>query len=69
LLLEWGYRVDTVPGDPANVHVTTREELDIARNLVAGRSLRHTTQQPPLNVSRKDPVRRAAPQSAEGQFS
>jgi len=69
LLLEWGYRVDTVPGDPANVHVTTREELDIARNLVAGRSLRHTTQQSPLNVGRKDPVRRAAPQSAEGQFS
>jgi len=44
-------------------------ELDIARNLVAGRSLRHTTQQSPLNVGRKDPVRRAAPQSAEGQFS
>jgi 2-C-methyl-D-erythritol 4-phosphate cytidylyltransferase len=69
LLLEWGYRVDTVPGDPANLHVTTREELDIVRNLVAGRALGHTSQQPPRHMSRKDPARRAAPQSAEGQFS
>lgn len=29
LLVERGHRVDTVPGDPANLHVTTPEELAI----------------------------------------
>jgi 2-C-methyl-D-erythritol 4-phosphate cytidylyltransferase len=69
LLLEWGYRVDTVPGDPANLHVTTREELEIVRNLVAGRSFGPALEQAPLGVSHNYPVRQTAPQSAEGHFS
>ncbi|NMH98944.1 2-C-methyl-D-erythritol 4-phosphate cytidylyltransferase [Pseudonocardia acidicola] len=33
LLVERGYRVDTVPGDPGNLHVTTPEELDLVHRL------------------------------------
>lgn len=33
LLVELGHRVDTVPGEPANLHVTTPEELAMADRL------------------------------------
>lgn len=33
LLVERGYRVVTVPGEAANLHVTTPEELDVVRRL------------------------------------
>lgn len=33
LLVERGYRVVTVPGEAANLHVTTPEELDVVRKL------------------------------------
>jgi len=69
LLVEWGYRVDTVPGDPANLHVTTREELEIVRNLVAGQSFGPALEQAPLRVSHNCPVLQTAPQSAKGHFS
>ncbi len=35
LLVERGYRVDVVPGDPANLHVTTPEELAMLDRLAA----------------------------------
>jgi 2-C-methyl-D-erythritol 4-phosphate cytidylyltransferase len=37
LLVERGYRVQTVPGEPANLHVTTREELGAVDRLAVGR--------------------------------
>jgi 2-C-methyl-D-erythritol 4-phosphate cytidylyltransferase len=38
LLVEHGHDVVTVPGDPANLHVTTPEELAVAHALVVGRT-------------------------------
>jgi 2-C-methyl-D-erythritol 4-phosphate cytidylyltransferase len=37
LLVANGCRVDTVPGEPGNLHVTTPEELDVVRWLTRGR--------------------------------
>jgi 2-C-methyl-D-erythritol 4-phosphate cytidylyltransferase len=37
LLIENGYRVETVPGEPDNLHVTTPAELDVVRRLTLGR--------------------------------
>jgi 2-C-methyl-D-erythritol 4-phosphate cytidylyltransferase len=37
LLVANGYRVETVPGEPDNVHVTTPAELDVVRRLTLGR--------------------------------
>jgi 2-C-methyl-D-erythritol 4-phosphate cytidylyltransferase len=37
-LLEWaGYRVEPVPGHPANIKVTTSEDLGVAEVLLARR--------------------------------
>jgi 4-diphosphocytidyl-2-methyl-D-erithritol synthase len=36
LLVERGHRVDTVPGEPGNLHVTTPDELDIMDRLTLG---------------------------------
>lgn len=33
LLVERGYRVDIVPGEPGNLHITTPEELAVAQSL------------------------------------
>lgn len=37
LLVEHGYRVDTVPGEPDNLHVTTPAELAVVHSLTLGR--------------------------------
>ena len=37
LLVERGYRVDTVPGEPGNLHVTTPEEMAVVHRLTPGR--------------------------------
>lgn len=37
LLVERGYRVDTVPGEPGNLHVTTPEELAVVDGITLGR--------------------------------
>jgi 2-C-methyl-D-erythritol 4-phosphate cytidylyltransferase len=40
LLVAAGYRIATVAGDPFNVHVTTPDELELARRLVAAQDER-----------------------------
>jgi 2-C-methyl-D-erythritol 4-phosphate cytidylyltransferase len=37
LLVANGYRVDAIPGEPDNLHVTTPEELAVVRRLTLGR--------------------------------
>lgn len=39
LLVERGHRVDTVPGDPANLHVTTADELAILDRIASAGAL------------------------------
>lgn len=47
LLVERGYRVVTVPGDPANLHVATPEDLAVVEAITMGDGRAHPTRRTP----------------------
>lgn len=62
LLVSRGYRVDTVPGEPGNLHVTTPADLAVVHGLTIGRSADQPVAAPSSALD-------GASDTAEGHFS
>lgn len=71
LLVANGHRVETVPGEPVNLHVTTRDELDVVRRLTVGEFADHARPalRNDLDAARSPTAQGGDPDTAEGHAS
>ena len=71
LFVTHGYRVDTIPGEPDNLHVTTPAELEMVRRLTHGRFARDTRAalRNDLDATRSPITDGGAPDTSEGHAS